>query len=203
MPVTVCLLLIYYIPVICAQTRPDALVLYRDGKYAEAIAVCHDEIKQQPKNLDSYVVLTWAMLADGQNQEAVPWIIQGRNISRYDPRLIESHALALYRLGNNYESLHLFEDYIAYVPNGTKLGEVYYYIGEIYLRLGQYRHADIAFSTAVQLDKLNSRWWTSLGYAREQAREYRAALQAYSSALHLNKNLTDAQKGYERVLKRF
>ena len=198
----VCIFLIYHIPALFAQTRLDALVLYRNGKYTEAITVCHAEIKQQPKNLDSYVVLTWSLLAIGQNQEAIPWIIQGRNISRYDPRLIESHALALYRLGNNYESLHLFEDYIAYAPNGTKLGEVYYYIGEIYLRLGQYRHADIAFSTAVQLDKLNSRWWTNLGYAREQAREYRSALQAYNAALRLNKNLTDAQKGYERVIQR-
>ncbi|MGP1594801.1 MAG: tetratricopeptide repeat protein [Treponema sp.] len=201
--IAICTVTICSVPSVFAQTRPDALVLYRAGKYAEAIMVCRDEIAQQPKNLDSYVVLTWAMLANGQNQEAVPWIIQGRNISRYDPRLIESHALALYRLGNNHESLHLFEDYIAYAPNGTKLGEVYSYIGEIYLRLGQYRHADIAFSTAVQLDKLNSRWWTHLGYAREQAREYRPALQAYAAALQLNKNLIDAQKGYERVLKRF
>ena len=190
----------YYIQ---AQKGDDALVLYREGRYKESAQVCLYEIERMPRNIDSYVVLTWALLADQRYQEAVDWIVKGRGISQYDPRLIESHAQALYYLGKNEDSLHLFEDYIAYAPNGTKLGNVYYHIGELYLRLAKYRHADIAFSTAVRLEALNSVWWTRLAYAREQAKEYRPALEAYSSALQLNKNSTDAQKGYERVLHRF
>ena len=162
-----------------------------------------NEINKTPHHLDSYVILAWALLADKRYQEAADWIIKGRALSQYDPRLIESHAQALYHLGKNEESIHLFEDYIAYAPNGTKLSDVYYHLGELYLRLAKYRHADIAFSTAVRLDRLNSEWWTRLAYSREQAKEYRAALEAYETALQLNKNSTDAQKGYERVLNRF
>jgi hypothetical protein len=186
-----------------AQKGPDALVLYREGRYKEAASVCFEEIKRMPRNIDSYVVLAWALLADERYQEAADWTVKGRSVSQYDPRLIESHAQALYHLGRNEESLRLFEDYIAYAPNGTKVSGVYYHIGELYLRMAKYRHADIAFSTAIRLEPLNSLWWTRLAYSREQAKEYRAALEAYSSALQLNKNSTDAQKGYERVLHRF
>lgn len=186
-----------------AQKDDDALVLYREGRYKEAAQVCLNEIKRMPRNLDSYVVLTWALLSEERYQEAADWIVKGRAVSQYDPRLIESHAQALYHLGKNEESLRLFEDYIAYAPNGTRVSDVYYHIGELYLRMAKYRHADIALSTAIRLEPLNSVWWTRLAYAREQAREYRPALEAYSSALHLNKNSIDAQNGYERVRRLF
>ncbi|MEL3906035.1 MAG: tetratricopeptide repeat protein [Treponema sp.] len=195
-------LLLFLVPSVYAQPE-DALVRYREGNYKRAAEICRQEIARTPRNIDSYVVLAWALLADGQYKEAAGWIVQGRAVSQYDPRLIESHAQALYHLGKNEESLRLFEDYIAYAPNGARLGEVYYHIGEIYLRMAKYRHADIALSAAVQLEQLNSMWWTRLAYSREQAREYRHALEAYSTALQLNKNSTDAQKGYERVLRRF
>lgn len=166
-----------------AQKADDALVLYREGRYKEAASVCLNEIERMPRNIDSYVVLTWALLADERYQEAADWIVKGRVISQYDPRLIESHAQALYHLGRNEESLHLFEDYIAYAPNGTKLSGVYYHIGELYLRMAKYRHADIAFSTAIRLEPLNSVWWTRLAYSREQAKEYRAALEDRKSVV--------------------
>ena len=201
--ITLSFLALFFPYYIYAQKGEDALALYREGRYKEAASVCFDEIKRMPRNIDSYVVLAWALIADERYQEAADWTVKGRTVSQYDPRLIESHAQALYHLGRNEESLHLFEDYIAYAPNGTKLSGVYYHIGELYLRMAKYCHADIAFSAAIRLEPLNSVWWTRLAYAREQAKEYRTALEAYSSALQLNKNSTDAQKGYERVLHRF
>ena len=76
-------------------------------------------------------------------------------------------------------------------------------MGELYLRLAKYKHADIALSAAVTLETVNSLWWSRLGYAREQTRDYRYSLEAYNRALTLNKNLTDAQRGKDRVLKKF
>ena len=197
------LFIFVFLPYYIHAQKDDALERYREGRYQEAARICLTEIDKTPRNLDSYVILAWALLADKRYQEAADWIVKGRTLSQYDPRLLESHAQALYHLGRNEESLHLFEDYIAYAPNGTKLGDVYYHLGELYLRLAKYRHADIAFSAAVRLDRLNSGWWTRLAYSREQAKEYRAALEAYATALQLNKNSTDALKGYERVLNRF
>lgn len=185
-----------------AQGAGSARFLYREGRYKEAASVCLREIKQKPDSIESYVILSRALLADKHYEEAAQWAEKGRVVSQYDPRLVETHALALYQLGKNEESLHLFETYIAYAPNGREVGKAYYCMGELYLRMAQYCHADIAFSTAVRLKPLKSLWWARLAYAREQAREYRTALEAYTTALKLNKNSADAQKGYERVRSR-
>ena len=188
---------------IFAQDKPDALVLYKNGRYAEAIAVCEAEIKENPNNLNSYVVITWALLASGQYEKTYDMTIDGRKIAQTDPRLIATQAEACFHLGKNSEALKLFQDYISYAPNGVRIPSSYYFMGEIYLRMGKYRHADISFSVAVTLDSFNSLWWVRLGYAREQTKEYSYSLEAYNKALSLNKNLIDAQKGRERVLLRF
>ena len=188
---------------IFAQYKPDALVLYKNGRYAEAIAVCEAEIKENPNNLNSYVVITWALLASGQYEKTYDMTIDGRKIAQTDPRLIATQAEACFHLGKNSEALKLFQDYISYAPNGVRIPSSYYFMGEIYLRMGKYRHADISFSVAVTLDSFNSLWWVRLGYAREQTKEYSYSLEAYNKALSLNKNLIDAQKGRERVLQRF
>ena len=188
---------------IFAQDKPDALVLYKNGRYAEAIAVCEAEIKENPNNLNSYVVITWALLASGQYEKTYDMTIDGRKIAQTDPRLIATQAEACFHLGKNSEALKLFQDYISYAPNGVRIPSSYYFMGEIYLRMGKYRHADISFSVAVTLDSFNSLWWLRLGYAREQTKEYSYSLEAYNKALSLNKNLIDAQKGRERVLQRF
>jgi len=45
----------------------------------------------------------------------------------------------------------------------------------------------------------NAVWWARLAYARENAGEYRGAVNAYERALELNKDLADARKGLDRV----
>lgn len=195
-------LYVFFSAFVYAQQTDDARLLYREGRYAEAVSVCLRELKRNPESIESYAVLTQALLADERYHEAAQWAEKGRAVSQYDPRLIETHGQALYHLGRNEESLRLFEMYIAYAPNGMQVSGAYYHMGELYLRKAQYRHADIAFSTAIRLEPLKSMWWTRLGYAREQAQEYRAALEAYAYALKLNKNSADAQKGYDRVRNR-
>jgi predicted Zn-dependent protease len=76
---------------------------------------------------------------------------------------------------------------------------VYYFIGEIYIRLGRFRHADIALSTAVHYVPGNAAWWTRLAYARENAGDLQEAVNAYERALSLNGQLTDARRGLDRT----
>lgn len=185
-----------------AQTKPDALKIYNAGNYKNAIEICLSEIKDSPNNLDSYVVLTWALLADGQYIEALKWAEKSKSISKFDPRILETEGQAYYRLGRNAEAIRSFEAYVVYAPNGNRLSVVYYFLGEIYLRLKKFSHADISFSTAVSLASNNAMWWSRLGYAREMSNELNYALQAYERALQLNKNLSEAQDGRSRVLSR-
>ncbi len=62
-------------------------------------------------------------------------------------------------------------------------------MGEIFIRLGQYNNADIAFSTALHFEGQNARWWARLGYARETGGDYANAQAAYENALKLNSGL--------------
>ena len=76
---------------------------------------------------------------------------------------------------------------------------MYYFLGEIYIRLGRFRHADIALTTAVHWMPGNAAWWTRLAYARENAGDYGESAAAYERALSLNSQLADARRGLERV----
>ncbi len=183
-----------------AQTRPDALVLYRQERYSESINVCLAEIEENDRNVESYVVLCWSLVKAGRYEEAETWSARGRDISRYDPRLIEIAGEALYYQGKNERALELFQEYVAYAATGARMTDVYDFMGSIFLRMGKYRHADIAFSAALQYDSLSPERWVQAGYAREMAEEFRYSLEAYDRALAISPNDRDAARGRARVI---
>ncbi|MBR5867215.1 MAG: tetratricopeptide repeat protein, partial [Spirochaetaceae bacterium] len=159
------------------QQKVDALKLYTEGKYKEAISVCEQELKDNPNNLDSYTVLCWSLVRNKQYVEAEQRASDALKVNAYDHRIIEILAEAKFYLGKNKEALPLFEQYISYVPtSGSRIGAAYYYMGEIYIRQGRYQHADISLTMAVRMEPLLDYWWTRLGYAREMAGSYRGAV---------------------------
>lgn len=179
--------------------RPDALVEYRNGNYERAVSICIDEIAVNSYNLEAHVVLCWSLIRLNRYQDALPYALVGRSLSRYDPRVIEILGEISYYEGRNREALQYFQEYINFAPEGTRIETVYYFIGEIYIRLGRFRHADIALSTAVHWQPGNANWWTRLAYARENAGDLSEAIIAYERALSLNAQLGDARRGLTRV----
>lgn len=189
--------------VIAQTTKPDALQLYRNGRYAESVSVCLEEINENGNNLDSYAVLCWSLIANKQYTEAEYWSEKGRSVSKYDPRLVEVQAESKFYLGQNAVALTLFQEYISLVPtSGSRFGEAYYFMGEIYIRQAKYNHADMAFTQAVRTEPLIDSWWVRLGYAREMAGNYSGAAAAYQKALSLNPNQSEARSGNSRVASR-
>lgn len=187
-----------------AQQQADALELYRGGQYAQAVQVCLQELQergsdQSKRRMDSYSVLGWSYIRLGQYENALNYARQARNEVRYDIRIIEIEAEALFYLGQNLEALTLFEEYVSLSSTGERIDVVYYFMGEIFLRLAEYRHADIAFSTALHQSPEIARWWARLGYTREQITDLDGAEQAYSTALELQPSLEEARVGLERV----
>ncbi len=181
-----------------AQTRPDALKLYLAGKYDEARLVCIDELAADPGNIESYVVISWSLLALQRWADAENYALKGYAIRR-DPRLSECLGESAFYLGRNDAALRDFQNYVSSIPEGGRAGSAYYYMGEIYLRLARYDHADIAFSAALQYLPDNARWWARLGWAREKSGDRRSALDAYNKALQLDPNLQDALNGLDRL----
>ena len=196
------LLFCFIITAVFTQTaKKDAYDMWRNGKYTEAIEVCLSEINETPDNVESYVVLCWSLVDNGQYKEAEYWATKGRTVSQYEARLIEILGEAQFYLGLNEKSLESFQEYVfRATSNSSRFGTAYYFMGEIYIRQAKYNHADIAFSQAVMTEPLRDYWWTRLGYAREMAGEYKAAADAYDKAISLNPNRTEAKNGRTRVL---
>ncbi len=181
-----------------AQEKPDALQAYRNGNYDEAIGICKQELLENPSNLESYVVMSWSLVKLARYDEALGFAKKGLELNRYDVRLIEILGEIAYFQGRNNEAVRYFQQYITLAPEGSRIDVVYYFLGELYIRLGRYRHADISLTTAVRYVPGNALWWNRLGFARENAGELRNAITAYEKALSLNPNLADAQRGLER-----
>ena len=182
-----------------AQATPDALQEFRNGNYMRSVEICQNEIAVNPNNLESRVVISWSLMRLGRYSEAMDHALAGRRISRYDLRVTLILGEISYFLGRNNEALQFFQEYINLAPEGVRVDIAYYYIGEIYIRLGRFRHADIALTTAVHWIPGNAAWWTRLAYARENAGDLQQAVAAYERALSLNPQLADAQRGLERV----
>ena len=184
-----------------AQEKKDALKAYKNGNYNQAVEICEEEISQNDENINSYIVLCWALIANKQYSQAEIWAEKARKFSPYNQYIIESLAESKYYQGKNDEALSLFQEYISLVQfNGSRIGDVYYFMGEIFIRKGSFQHADIAFSQAVRNEPVNDLWWTRLGYAREMARNYNLASIAYDKAYSLNPQNIEARNGKKRVM---
>lgn len=185
-----------------AQDKPDAVQLYKVGKYDEAIAVCLQEIQETPRNVESHVVIGWSYLQQKKYQEALDYGKKVLDLSRYDQRGIQIYAESLVFLGRVEEALKYLAEYVTIAPTGERIGRVYWLMGECYILLREYQNADIAFSTAVYHEQNRAFWWARLGYAREMGGDNAWSLKAYDKALALDGNLTDALRGRERVGKK-
>jgi len=184
--------------------QQDALELYREGSYTEAVEVCLGELERYGseefrRRMDAYSVLGWCYIRMGEYQNALTYAREARNEVRGDPRIIEIEAEALFYLGRNLESLALFEEYVSLNSAGNRIDVVYYFMGELFLRLAEFRRADIAFSTALYYSPQVARWWARLGYAKEQNLDAEGAARAYSRALELLPSLEEARVGLERI----
>ena len=181
-----------------AEDGADALRLYVDGKFDEARRASLAEMAASPNEVESYVILSWSLIALRRYADAENYALKGYALRR-DPRLTEVLGETAYFLGRNDAALRNFQNYVGAVAEGGRVGVAYYYMGEIYLRLGRFGHADIAFSTALQYSAGNARWWTRLGYARERYGDPLHALEAYKKALSIDSRLQDASDGSNRV----
>ena len=197
--ILVAFLILFVSLFIFGQDMPDALILYQAGNYSEAIKICESELELRPGNMDSYSVLGWSLIRQTKYKEALDKAKEGLKISRYDARIVEIVGEANFYLGKNLEALKWFEEYAALAPEGGRIDSVYFFMGELFIRMGEYNHADIGFTTAVYHSPNIARWWARLGYAREMAKDYDYSIAAYNKALELAPSFPDAKRGKERV----
>ena len=139
-----------------AQAKPDALKMYREGRYEEARIICLNELAADPENMESYVVLVWSLQALERYGDAEVYARKAYTSIRKDARIIESLGELAFFQGKNADALAHFREYVNLLPDGARIGSVYYYMGESYLRMEKLEHADIAIRTALQYEPKNT-----------------------------------------------
>ncbi len=181
------------------SSKAGSLKLYLDGRYEESRQAALAEIAANSGDIESYVVICWDLLALKRWADAENYGLKAYELKQ-DPRITEALAEAAYQMGHNDTALKDFQNYVSVTQEGSRVGLAYYYMGEIYLRMARYAHADIAFSTALQYNPESASWWARLGWAREKAGDVQSALSAYNSALSIDPRLEDALLGRDRTL---
>ena len=175
--------------------------LLQGGRFEEARKIALAALAADPNDLEASVLLSESLLqlnrpADAANYASKAWE------KRKDPRLAEIIGEASFDVGRNDEALTWLRYYLASLPEGPRAGIAYYLSGEIYLRLGRFGHADMAFSAAIYHSPGNAQWWSRLAWAQEKAGDFKQALKSYESALSIDPRFDDAVIGRQRVLSR-
>jgi tetratricopeptide (TPR) repeat protein len=192
--------------------HPDALQNYRIGRdletrgrmeeantyYNEAVRICTVETGRNNANMDSYTVLTWALLRQRKYREVISW---GERALRFavDYRVIETMGEAYFYVNDYERSLSSMQRYANAMPRGDRASTAYFFMGEIYRNQGKFFLADTAYTTAVALEGRIVVWWFRLGSVRESAGEYASAMEAYEKALTLNPGYKEASEALERT----
>jgi tetratricopeptide (TPR) repeat protein len=198
-----------------AQTgaaRLDALQNYRRGRdleamnrlqesetyYSEAVRLCTDEISRNNATRDSYTVLTWTLQRQKKYADVIVWGERGLRLFSDEFRIVETMGEAYFYMDDYAASQRLMQRYINSNPQGERVSVAYFFLGEIFRLEGKFRHADMAYTTAVLLEPSLSLWWYRLGSVREAAGDYRPAVEAYEQAMRINPGYREAADGLAR-----
>jgi len=196
-----------------AQENRDALSHYRAGRdlesrnrlseaevyYAETVRLCTEEISRNTATRDTYTALTWTLQRQRNYQDVITWGERGLRLYPDEYRIVETMGEAYFYLNNLDESLRFMQRYTNFVPRGERTSVAYFFIGEIYRYKRQFRHADIAYTTAVRLEPYAALWWYRLGTVRETTGDFAQAIEAYERALLLNPSYAEAENGLARL----
>lgn len=199
---------------IFAQNKPDALAMYREARnyeasgqtihadsyYNLAVNICLDELKVNPKNMESYVVLCWSLFRLKKYAESERYSLEALKINEREYRIMENLGETYFYLKRYDDSLRYLERYVDGAPNGDRASTAYFFIGEIYRIKEKFNHADISYSLACRKESSIALWWYRLGTVREKAGYKDGAKTAYQKALSLSKNnYPEAQAGLNRL----
>lgn len=200
-------------PVTSSGSYQNAAQLYQRGRqlqiagkeveakkvFASSLAMVEQLIPSEASNPDLVSLQCWNLFRLDRHKDVVA-IAQKALQTMKDFRIMETMAESLYFLDRHEEALKYFAKYVELAPSGEeRMSSAYYYMGECYMGLKRYEHADIAFSTATSMEKNMYYWWYRLGAAKELLGQYKRAFEFYGKALELNPNFQFAKDGRARV----
>ena len=153
-----------------AQEKEDSLLLYREGRFQEAIINTQEELSQNPNNLDARVILIWSLLGAGEYKKAEIESMKGLAIKKYDSRIIQALGESYFFQKQYKNALKYFQEYIGLDPNGARIIKVYNLIADSFYKLERYNEADFAYENALRFLPNNQNLLLKLAKARINAK---------------------------------
>jgi tetratricopeptide (TPR) repeat protein len=170
-----------------------------EAYYNEAIRICQYEVSQNIATGETYAVITWALQRQRKYADVITWGERGLRLFPNEYRIVETMGEAYFYLDDYDRSLSFMQRYANARPQGERISVAYFFIGEIFRIRQQFLHADIAYTTAVQLEPGLALWWYRLATVRESLGDTSPAIEAYERALRLNPNYQEASAGLART----
>ena len=167
--------------------------------YNEAIRICQNEVSRNAATRETYTVITWALRRQNRYADVIIWGERGLRLYYDEFRIVETMGEAYFYIGDYSRSLSFMQRYANAVPQGERTSVAYFFIGEIFRLTEKYRHADIAYTTAVRLDSNVALWWYRLATVRESAGDRGPAIEAYQQALRIDPGYRQANEGLVRI----
>ena len=167
--------------------------------YNEAVRQCLEEVSDNTASRSTFTVLTWTLQRQKKYQEVINWGERGLKLFPDEYRIVETMGEAFFYLDDFTRSLSFMQRYTNALPNGDRVSVAYFFSGEIYRIKQKYRHADIAYTTALRFEPNLALWWYRLGSVREEIGDKNQAIDAYLQALRLNPDYSEARNGLARL----
>ena len=170
-----------------------------ESYYSEAIRICQNEVSRNAATSETYTVITWALRRQNRYADVITWGERGLRLYANEYRIVETMGEAYFYQGDYNRSLSFMQRYANAIPQGERTSVAYFFIGEIFRLTERFRHADIAYTTAVRLEPNIALWWYRLATVRESAGDRSPAMEAYQKAVRLNPNYREASEGLARI----
>jgi tetratricopeptide (TPR) repeat protein len=167
--------------------------------YNEAVRQCLDEVSGNAASRNTYTVLTWTLQRQRRYSEVITWGERGLRLFPDELRIVEIMGEAFFYMDDYGRSLTYMQRYTNALPQGDRVSVAFFFAGEIYRITQKYRHADIAYTTALRFEPNLALWWYRLGSVREEIGDKTQAIDAYQQALRLNPNYSEAKNGIARL----
>nr|WP_038363716.1 tetratricopeptide repeat protein [Borrelia persica] len=184
-----------------AQTQEDSLLLYRQGKFQEAIINTQNEIKHNPNNLDARVILIWSLITTGEYKKAELEAMKGLEIKKHDSRIIQALGETYFFQGQYKNALNYFQKYIALEAHGARIAKVYLLSADSFYKLERYNEADFAYENALRFLPNNQNILLKLAKARINAKNKILAKETLTKLLTLNPNHLEAKNLLQKIEK--
>jgi tetratricopeptide (TPR) repeat protein len=181
-----------------AQIGPARASFERED-YTSADTEALTELSREPGNYEAYEILSLAMLAREEYEEALKYGKEGLAIRGDSMEMVAAVGISSFYLGRNEEALGHFNHYIRRAPLGERIHLIYFYTGEVYIRQQQWQKADIALSSALYHSPTMGSWWVKLGSLRLNKEAWIRAGEAFQEALELDPSNEEARRGIQAV----